>query len=188
MGYRKVHVCVSLDDEEYQEYRTSLKGTRFDRNGNVNASAALRYHIQSVNEERKKQESPTQEQIHVSESSDMLQSTDEYVTKQIIKLLEFKTDVTDDIIAEMEQEVQRKIYNHFNQINRCIVRRLGKRFDDQNEEEKKQQVRVRVATEQEVRMLKFYEGRPEQEVISVVKVLRREIEEGKVKIEVTTAS
>jgi hypothetical protein len=51
---RKVPIHLSLDEDDYEDYRASLRGTRFDSNGEVNASAAIRYHIQSVNEERKK--------------------------------------------------------------------------------------------------------------------------------------
>lgn len=54
MSRRKVQIHFSLDEGDYEDYRKSLRGTRFDKNGEVNASAAIRYYIESVNEETKK--------------------------------------------------------------------------------------------------------------------------------------
>ncbi len=51
---RKVPIHMSLDEDEYEDYRLLLRGTRFEKNGEINASAAIRYYIQCVLEEGKK--------------------------------------------------------------------------------------------------------------------------------------
>jgi hypothetical protein len=185
MAYRKVHINLSVDDEKYQQYRLSLRGTRFDRNGEVNASAALSYHMECVVEEQRKN-AMLEEQIKngvapekITLTSEILQTNDEYITNHLNKLLETKQSDVDEVIARKEPERQEKIYNYFAPICSNIVDRVVVK-----EEVVEPEFKPRVATEQEVRLLKRFEKEPEHVVITAVKRLRQEVREGKVIMEV----
>lgn len=180
----KTHQPVSMPFGLFEEFDEALKGTRFDINGKRNRSAAICEFMKSMIYERKK--STMEEQIKNGEAlerqsptSDILQTNDEYINNQINKLMENKQEVTDAVISRQEHERQAKIYNYFAPICENI-------FDRSQTKTKQEQpvFKPRVATEQEIRLLKRFEKEPEHVVISTVKRLRQEVREGKVVIKV----
>jgi hypothetical protein len=88
MGDRKTGIHVTIDNDVYRQYRNSLRGTRFDNDGQINASAALRYHMECVvdaNQQRRREE--VIPQLPTTETtSDILQSKNDYLVKEVNKI------------------------------------------------------------------------------------------------------
>lgn len=166
---------ISMPDGLFYEFKKALRGTRFEdkMSGEINGSSAIRELMQSAIDERNQKEEMVE--ATANPTSDILQTTDEYFTKGIDKVLDIDPEIADEIIAKQEPGKQIRIYNQFDAISRNIVNRL-KNTKTETEPES------RIATENELHLLNLYKGRPEQEVISAVKKLRIEVKEGRLKI------
>jgi NurA-like 5'-3' nuclease len=130
---------ISMPPGFLKEFKESLKGTRFDKNGTINGSAAIRELMQSVMEEKKK-------------DSAILQPRIEYTTKMLDEFL----DCSDEHIAEcIEQLPREKIADIGNKAN-AVSRIVTKSFKETEEAEKPEEEVKNPVTEGEYKQIQEF--------------------------------
>jgi metal-responsive CopG/Arc/MetJ family transcriptional regulator len=131
---------ISMPPGLLKEFKEAVKGTRFDKDGTINGSAAVRELIKSVIEDKKK-------------DSAILQPRIEYTTRMLNEFL----GCSDEHIAEcIEQLPREKIADIGNKIN-AVSRIVTKSFYKETEEAERSEEEVKnPVTEEEYKQIRVF--------------------------------
>jgi hypothetical protein len=131
---------ISMPPSLLKEFKESLKGTRFDKDGTINGSAAVRELMKSVIEDKKK-------------DSAILQPTIKYTTKILNEFL----DCSDEHIAECIEQLPKEKIAHIGNKANAVSRIVTKSFYNETEEEEKPEEEVKnPVTEKEYKQIQEF--------------------------------
>jgi hypothetical protein len=130
---------ISMPSGFLKEFKESLKGTRFDKNGTINGSAAVRELMKSVIEDKKK-------------DSAILQPRIEYTTKMLNEFLGCSDEHIAECIGQLPREKIADIGNKANAVGRIVT----KSFYKETEEEKPEEEVKNPVTEEEYKQIQVF--------------------------------